>query len=96
MKKNIYIVVEKGVFYLENYLKQRNQGFSPYNIKKILIQLNNYFKIMQKEQVIYMHLEPSDIIIFINDVDLTFKLSINNFKDKKKFNMKLFQKLFMI
>ena len=43
-----------------------------------------------------MHLEPSEIIIFINDVDLPFKLSINNFKDKKKFNMKLFQKLFMI
>ena len=77
-------IVEKGVFDLENYLKQRNQGFSPYNIKKILIQLNNYFKIMQKEKVIYMHLEPSDIIIFINDVDLTFKLSINNFKDEKK------------
>ena len=73
-----YIVLEKGVFDLENYLTQRNQGLSPYNIKKILIQLNNYFKIMQKEKVIYMHLEPSDIIIFINDVDLTFKLSINN------------------
>ncbi len=39
---------------------------------------------MQKEKVIYMHLEPSDIIIFINDVDLTFKLFINNFKDEKK------------
>ena len=39
---------------------------------------------MQKEKVIYMHLEPSDIIIFINDIDLTFKLSINNFKNEKE------------
>ena len=83
-KDYIYIIVEKGVFDLERYLNQRNQGFSPYNIKKILIQLNNCFKIMQKENVIYMHLEPSDIIIFINEFDLTFKLSINNFKNEKE------------
>ena len=75
-KDYIYIIVEKGVFDLERYLNQRNQGFSPYNIKKILIQLNNCFKIMQ-EEVIYMHLEPSDIIIFLDDIDqFTFKLSI--------------------
>ena len=41
---------------------------------------------MQKEQVIYMHLEPSDIIIFINDVDLTFKLSTFHFIDEEKIN----------
>ncbi len=86
-KVYIYIIVEKGVFDLENYLNQRNQGFSPYNIKKILTQLNNYFKILQKEKVISIHLEPSDIIIFINDMDLTFKLSINNFKDKYHFDI---------
>ena len=52
---------------------------------------------MLKEKVIYNYLEPSDIIIFLDDIDqFTFKLSINNFKDKKKFNMKLFQNLFMI
>ena len=49
-KEYNYIIVEKGVFDLENYLNQRNQGLSPYNIKKILIQLNNYFKIMQKDK----------------------------------------------
>ena len=43
-KDYIYIIVEKGVFDLERYLNQRNQGFSPYNIKKILIQLNNILK----------------------------------------------------
>ena len=75
-----YIVLEKGVFDLENYLNQRNQGLSPYNIKKILTQLNNYFIIMQKEKIIYKQLEVPDIIIFINDFDeFTFKLSIYNY-----------------
>ena len=83
-KDYLYIIIEKGVFDLEKYLKPRNQGFSPYNIKKILIQLNNYFKIMLKEKVIYNYLEPSDIIIFLDDIDqFIFKLSvIDNFKNE--------------
>jgi serine/threonine protein kinase len=39
---------------------------------------------MQKEKVIYMYLEPSDIIIFLDDIDqFIFKLSvIDNFKNE--------------
>ena len=71
-----YIVVELGITDLKKYLDERVEGLSAYNIKKILIQLNDDFKIMQKEKLVRRILEPSDIIIFINDIDkFTFKLS---------------------
>ena len=74
-KDDFYIVIELGLTDLKKYLDERVEGFSAYNIKKILTQLNDDFKIMQKEKLIRGILEPSDIIIFINDIDFTFKLS---------------------
>ena len=83
-KKNYYLIVEKGFYNLENYLNKKSKPFSAYNIKKILNQLNDSFKIMQNEGLIYGKLEPSDIIIFINDIDqFTFKLShYNNYSNE--------------
>ena len=74
-KDDFYIVIELGLTDLKKYLDERVEGFSAYNIKKILTLLNDDFKIMQKEKLIRGILEPSDIIIFINDINFTFKLS---------------------
>ena len=54
---------------LEEYIIKRENNLSINEIKEVLIQLNNSFKIIEKEKLIYKDLKPSNILISINKLD---------------------------
>ena len=65
-----YIVMEYCEYNLQNYLNlKRNTPLSINEIKIVLTQLNNTFKIMYKEKLIHRNIKPNNILISIDNLD---------------------------
>jgi serine/threonine protein kinase len=59
-----YIIMEYCEYNLETFLKQkREKPFSINEVREVLNQLNNTFKLMIKEKIIHRDLKPSNILI---------------------------------
>ena len=72
-----YIVMEKCDGDLLNLLEEKKSGFSESMNKKILLQLNEAFKIMRIKNIIHRDLKPQNIFIKYNSInhdDFTIKL----------------------
>ena len=68
-KEYLYIIMELCEYNLENYIKKREDLISINEIREILIQLNNTFKIMLKEKIIHGDLKLNNILISFNKLD---------------------------
>ena len=68
-KEYLYIIMEFCEYNLEDYIKKREDLISINEIKEILIQLNNTFKIMLKEKIIHGDLKLNNILISFNKLD---------------------------
>ena len=65
-----YIVMEYCEYNLEEYINQKRQTpLSINEIKEVLNQLNNTFKLMQKEKIIHRDLKLSNILICLDKLD---------------------------
>ena len=67
-KKKFYIKMELCDFNLEEYIQKRDP-FSINEIKYLLNQLNNAFKIMNQYNIIHRDLKPSNILISVKQID---------------------------
>ena len=76
-KSHYYIVMEYCEYNLFDYMNvKKNASLSIEEIKKVLTQLNNTFKIMNKDKLIHRDLKPNNILISLNNLDNnTIKLS---------------------
>ncbi len=83
-----YIIMDLCICNLEEYLKIREECLSIYEIFEVLNQLNNTFKLLNKENIIHMDLKPSNILLSIDKIDkIKFKLSdYGSSKDLKNVN----------
>ena len=82
-KDYLYIIMELCEYNLEDYIKKREDSISINEIREILMQLNNTFKIMLKENIIHGDLKLDNILIIFNKLDrCLIKLS---FLDSNKF-----------
>ena len=71
-----YIISELCLCNLEEFLKIRKHPLTIKEIKEILNQLNNIFKIMDEQKIIHNHLKPSNILLFMDNLNkIKFKLS---------------------
>ena len=78
-KEYLYIIMELCEYNLEDYIKKREDLISINEIREILIQLNNTFKIMLKENIIHGDLKLNNILISFNKLDkCLIKLSLYN------------------
>ena len=68
-KEYLYIIMELCEYNLENYIKKREDLISINEIREILIQLNNTFKIILKEKIIHGDLKLNNILISFNKLD---------------------------
>ena len=69
-KDFLYIVMDLCEYNLEDYLNQKRETpLSINEIKEVLNQLNNTFKIMQKEKIIHRDLKSSNILISLDKLD---------------------------
>ena len=68
-KQYFYIIMEFCEYNLEDYIKRREDPITINEIKEILNQLNNSFKIMIKENIIHRDLKPKNILISFNKLD---------------------------
>ena len=65
-----YIVMDYCEYNLEEFLKQkREKPFSINEVREVLNQLNNTFKLMIKEKIIHRDLKPSNILISLDKLD---------------------------
>ena len=67
-KKKYYIMMELCDFSLEEYIKKR-EPFSISEIKYLLNQLNNAFKILNENNIIHRDLKPSNILISLKQLN---------------------------
>ena len=67
-KKKYYIMMELCDFSLEEYIKKR-EPFSISEIKYLLNQLNNAFKILNENNIIHRDLKPSNILISLKHLN---------------------------
>ena len=75
-KQYFYIIMDLCIINLEEYLKMRENKLSINEIKEILNQLNNTFKLLLKENIIHRDLKPSNILLSLDTINkTTFKLS---------------------
>ena len=77
-KDYIYIIMELCYCNLEEYIMKRENNLSINEIKDVLMQLNNNFKIIEKEKIIYRDLKVSNILLSINKLDKCI-IKLNNF-----------------
>ena len=71
-----YIIMDLCIINLDEYLKMRENTLSIDEIKDILIQLNNTFKLLSNENIIHRDLKPSNILLSLDQINkTTFKLS---------------------
>ena len=68
-KDFLYIIMDLCEYNLEDYIKKRKNPFSIYEIREVLNQLNNTFKIMRNENIIYRDLKPRNILISLDRLD---------------------------
>ena len=71
-----YIIMDLCACNLADYVKIRETPLSIDEIRQILIQLNNIFKIMINNNIVHTDLKPSNILIYLDRIDkCTIKLS---------------------
>ena len=76
---NYYLVTDLCDSTLDEELKKEN-GFSVLKIKKILIQLNEVFKFMHKNNIIYFDLHTENIFInYTNNLKTDFDIKLGDF-----------------
>ena len=68
-KDFLYIIMDLCEYNLEDYIKKRKNPISIYEIREVLNQLNNTFKIMLNENIIYRDLKPRNILISLDRLD---------------------------
>ena len=68
-KQYFYIIMDLCEYNLEDYIKRREDSITINEIKEILNQLNNCFKIMNKENIIHRDLKPKNILISLKRID---------------------------
>jgi serine/threonine protein kinase len=68
-KEYLYIIMDLCEYDLENYIKRRKKPISINEIKEVLNQLNNVFKIMNDKKIIHRDLKPSNILISLDRLD---------------------------
>ena len=96
-----YIIMEKCDGDLLKLLKEKNSGISESMIKKILLQLNEAFKIMRIKNIIHGNLKPQNIFIkykLINHDEFTIKLGdfgLSRQYDNKNFSTNAGTPVFM-
>ena len=64
-----YIIMELCICNLEDCLKIRENPFSTNELRDILLQLNNTFKILQKKNIVHSDLKPSNLLISLDKID---------------------------
>ena len=75
-KEYFYLIMDYCHFNLEDYILKRESPVSINEIKQVLLQLNNVFKIINTRKIIHKNLTPSNILISIDRLDkLLIKLS---------------------
>ena len=74
---HFYIIMEFCLLNLEEYMKIRNEALSIDEIRELLIQLNNAFKLLNEKKLIHRDLKLSNILISIDKINNKniFKLS---------------------
>ena len=65
----LYIVMELCECNLEEYLKKRENKISINELRELLIQLNNTFKLRREKKIIYKDFKPQNILISLNKLD---------------------------
>ena len=79
-----YIIMEYCEYNLEDYLNQKGETpLSINEIKEVLNQLNNTFKLMQKEKIIHRDLKLSNILICLDKLDKNIISIIDNINNIK-------------
>ena len=68
-KDYFYIIMDLCINNLEDYIKSRENEITINEIKEVLIQLNNVFKIMNNKKIIHRDLKPSNILISLDRLD---------------------------
>ena len=68
-KDYFYIIMDLCIINLEDYIKSRENEITINEIKEVLIQLNNVFKIMNNKKIIHRDLKPSNILISLDRLD---------------------------
>ena len=87
-----YIVMEKCDEDLESYMQKNKYGLSDYQIKYILLQLNEVFKIMLSKNIIHRDLKPQNILIKY-DSQNSFIVKLADYGLSREFNNKSFSTL---
>ena len=74
---HFYIIMEFCLLNLDDYMKIRNEALSIDEIRELLIQLNNAFKLLNEKKLIHRDLKLSNILISIDKINNKpiFKLS---------------------
>ena len=80
-----YIVMEKCDDDLDKLIEGSKNGFSDIEIKNILLQLNEAFKIMLSKNIIHRDLKPNNILIKY-DSQNTFIVKLADFGLSRKYN----------
>ena len=68
-KDYFYIIMDLCINNLEDYIKSRENDITINEIKEVLNQLNNVFKIMNENKIIHRDLKPSNILISLDRLD---------------------------
>ena len=68
-KDYFYIIMDLCINNLEDYIKSRENDITVNEIKEVLNQLNNVFKIMNDKKIIHRDLKPSNILISLDRLD---------------------------
>ena len=86
-EKEFVIVMELCDDNLKNILKEKKEGFNEDEIKDIIQQLNNTFKIMVNNKIIHRDLKLENILIkYINDKKNKFIVKLSDFGVSRKLN----------
>ena len=84
-KRYFYIIMDLCEYNLEDYIKRREDSITINEIKEILTQLNNCFKIMYKENIIHRDLKPKNILISLKKIDKCL-IKLSNYGSSKCLN----------
>jgi len=68
-KEYLYIIMDLCEYNLEDYIKRRKKPISINELKEVLNQLNNTFKIMLNENIIHGDIKPKNILISLDRLD---------------------------
>ena len=91
-KEYFYLIMDYCHFNLEDYILKRESPVSINEIKQVLLQLNNVFKIINTRKIIHKNLTPSNILISIDRLDkLLIKLSDYGFSKDNYLNSSIIQ-----